>query len=105
MKKIMAWLVLCCFIVTGCGSGAKAEQEILWKNAAYNAAETYDVIVVGTEPEGIAAAVSAARNGMKTLLLGEDTALGGLMTQWAAVPLISQKRAISFCRWQRRNHF
>ena len=80
MKKIMAWLVLCCFIVTGCGSGAKAEQEILWKNAAYNAAETYDVIVVGTEPEGIAAAVSAARNGMKTLLLGEDTALGGLMT-------------------------
>ena len=80
MKKIIAWLVLCCFIVTGCGSGAKAEQEILWKNAAYNAAETYDVIVVGTEPEGIAAAVSAARNGMKTLLLGEDTALGGLMT-------------------------
>lgn len=80
MKKIIAWLVLCCFIVTGCGSGAKAEQEILWKNATYNAAETYDVIVVGTEPEGIAAAVSAARNGMKTLLLGEDTALGGLMT-------------------------
>lgn len=35
---------------------------------------------MGTEPEGIAAAVSAARNGMKTLLLGEDEALGGLMT-------------------------
>ena len=40
----------------------------------------FDVIVVGAEPEGIAAAVSAARNGMKTLLLEESNTLGGLMT-------------------------
>lgn len=40
----------------------------------------YDVIVVGGEPEGIAAALSAARNGMKTLLIEDDAALGGLMT-------------------------
>ncbi|MEX2461477.1 MAG: FAD-dependent oxidoreductase [Paenibacillaceae bacterium] len=42
----------------------------------------YDVIVVGTDPEGITAAVSAARNGLKTLLVdGRDrTILGGLMT-------------------------
>jgi hypothetical protein len=42
----------------------------------------YDVIVVGTDPEGITAAVSAARNGLKTLLVdGKDRKiLGGLMT-------------------------
>lgn len=40
----------------------------------------YDVIVVGGEPEGIAAALSAGRNGLKTLLIEDDAALGGLMT-------------------------
>ena len=42
--------------------------------------EKYDVIVVGGDPEGIAAAVTAARNGMNTLLIEDDDALGGLMT-------------------------
>jgi hypothetical protein len=42
----------------------------------------YDVIVVGTDPEGVMAAVSAARNGLHTLLVdGRDREiLGGLMT-------------------------
>ena len=40
----------------------------------------YDVIVVGSDPEGIAAALSAARNGMKTLLLSKDSTPGGLYT-------------------------
>ena len=40
----------------------------------------YDVIVVGGEPEGVAAALSAARNGLHTLLLEDDDVLGGLMT-------------------------
>jgi hypothetical protein len=44
--------------------------------------DNYDVIVVGTDPEGIAAALSAARNGLSTLLVdGHDREiLGGLMT-------------------------
>jgi len=42
--------------------------------------EGYDVIVAGGEPEGVAAALSAARNGMKTLLVEEADSLGGLMT-------------------------
>ncbi|CAG7631564.1 hypothetical protein PAESOLCIP111_03311 [Paenibacillus solanacearum] len=44
--------------------------------------DSYDVIVVGTDPEGVAAAVSAARNGLSTLLVdGRDRdILGGLMT-------------------------
>ncbi|WP_233568071.1 FAD-dependent oxidoreductase [Cohnella faecalis] len=45
--------------------------------------DRYDVIVVGTDPEGISAAVSAARNGQKTLLVEgrSRTLLGGLMTE------------------------
>ncbi|MBU8908959.1 FAD-dependent oxidoreductase [Desertibacillus haloalkaliphilus] len=40
----------------------------------------YDVIVVGGEPEGVAAAVAAARNGAKTLLIEQRDGLGGLFT-------------------------
>ncbi|MBU8905975.1 FAD-dependent oxidoreductase [Desertibacillus haloalkaliphilus] len=42
--------------------------------------ERYDVVVIGGEPEGVAAAVAAARNGAKTLLVEDREALGGLMT-------------------------
>ena len=42
--------------------------------------EAYHVIVAGGEPEGVAAALAAARNGMRTLLVEDDAALGGLMT-------------------------
>lgn len=44
--------------------------------------EQYDVIVVGTDPEGVTAAVSAARNGLKTLLVDskDREILGGLFT-------------------------
>jgi hypothetical protein len=40
----------------------------------------YEVVVVGGEPEGIAAALAAARSGKKTLLIEEGPALGGLWT-------------------------
>ncbi|OEH91951.1 glucose-inhibited division protein A [Bacillus solimangrovi] len=45
-----------------------------------NFEEEFDVIVIGGEPEGVAAAVSSARNGMNTLLIEEREELGGLMT-------------------------
>lgn len=38
----------------------------------------YDVIVWGTDPEGIAAAVAAARNGLHTLLVDHRDRVGGL---------------------------
>lgn len=44
------------------------------------AAVDYDLIVVGTDPEGVAAAVSAARNGLEVLLVDERSQLGGLLT-------------------------
>ncbi|EKN69052.1 FAD-dependent oxidoreductase [Schinkia azotoformans] len=40
----------------------------------------FDVIVIGGEPEGVAAALSAARNGVSTLLIEERDGLGGLFT-------------------------
>jgi len=40
----------------------------------------YDVIVVGSDPEGIAAALSSARNGLRTLLVDGRPKLGGLWT-------------------------
>lgn len=43
-------------------------------------ADQYDVIVMGGEPEGVAAAVSAARNGSSVLLVERRDGLGGLMT-------------------------
>lgn len=42
---------------------------------------SYDVVVVGGDPEGIAAAVAAARSGSKTLLVDTRPVLGGLMTR------------------------
>lgn len=42
--------------------------------------KNFDVIVIGGEPEGVAAALSAARNGAKTLLIEERDGLGGLFT-------------------------
>lgn len=42
---------------------------------------SYDVVVVGGDPEGVAAAVAAARSGSKTLLIDTRSVLGGLMTQ------------------------
>lgn len=40
----------------------------------------YDVIVFGAEPEGIVAAISAARNNLKVLLVEKRDGPGGLMT-------------------------
>ncbi|MCR4437158.1 MAG: FAD-dependent oxidoreductase [Clostridiales bacterium] len=43
--------------------------------------DRYDVIVVGEEPDGIAAAVSAARAGARTLLVAEGQDLGGSVSR------------------------
>ncbi len=60
----------------------KAAQKLAEVKTVSTPKDSYDVIVAGTDPEGVAAAVSAARNGQKTLLVdGRDREiLGGLMT-------------------------
>ena len=46
--------------------------------AAQKDSGRFDVIVVGSEPEGIAAAVAAAESGARTLLVTRDGRVGGL---------------------------
>lgn len=78
MKKIIALVCLLAFSLTACANTTIIEENI-YQNKAH-IADNYDVIVYAAEPEGVAAAVAAARCGMKTLLLEDDSALGGLMT-------------------------
>ncbi|MFJ8511550.1 FAD-dependent oxidoreductase [Lysinibacillus xylanilyticus] len=64
-----------------------------------NINEEYDVIVIGGEPEGVAAAVSSARNGAKTLLVENREELGGLFTygmlNFLDIPRNDAKRPVS----------
>ncbi|MTI80567.1 MAG: FAD-dependent oxidoreductase [Firmicutes bacterium] len=54
----------------------------IWNTAeAKDVENDYDLIVVGSDPEGIAAAVSGARNGLSTLLVDTRPEVGGLMTR------------------------
>lgn len=90
MKKrnwsLVAMLLVMTMFVTGCMGNGKSDAEAVATEMPHfmNETETvdtaYDVIVVGSDPEGIAAALSAARNGMKTLLLSKDATPGGLYT-------------------------
>lgn len=88
MKKkflaLVAMLLIVTMLFSGCSGGdttTTAEPESLPTFTNEGTADSdYDVIVVGSDPEGIAAALSAARNGMKTLLLSKDSTPGGLYT-------------------------
>ena len=59
-----------------------AAAAVLLPGAAFSAPVTssYDVIVYGGVPGGVAAAVAAARNGAKTLLIEQTRHVGGLST-------------------------
>lgn len=91
-KKIFVFVSIIVLLVVFVGCGQKntvdlgsekqeknAETEIKIQNAK-EVASSYDLIVVDGSPEGVSAAVSAARNGLKTLLICQDNALGGLYT-------------------------
>ncbi len=51
-------------------------------------AASYDVIVIGSGPSGICAAVSAARMGAKTALVERYGTLGGNLTNGAVAPIL-----------------
>ena len=55
-----------------------ATQEVSTQHVAQTVTEPLDVIVVGSEPEGIAAAVAAAEAGARALLVTRDARVGGL---------------------------
>ena len=49
----------------------------------------YDVVVIGGGPAGVCSAVSAARKGMKTLLVESSSALGGMATSGLVGPFMT----------------
>ncbi|MFD0678759.1 MULTISPECIES: FAD-dependent oxidoreductase [unclassified Paenibacillus] len=65
------------------GGAGGHRQALVEVKSSKDIKNSYDVIVVGTDPEGVAAAVSAARNGLKTLLVETRNrdVLGGLLTE------------------------
>ena len=58
----------------------KEEVSLNEKERELPVKKEYDVIVFGAEPEGIAASISAARNGLKVLLVEKRDGPGGMMT-------------------------
>ena len=72
--SILLLLTIAVCVFTGCDRNNNVSE------GPVESGVDYDVIVVGGDPEGVCAAVSSARNGLKTLLIEDDEALGGLMT-------------------------
>lgn len=72
MKKYAILTVALLIICIGIATVYIKNQNVVPKSV--------DVVVVGGEPEGVAAALSAARNGAKVLLIEHREELGGLFT-------------------------
>ena len=79
MKKIKWFSIILLLAVAMCGLAGCGENSNVAEEPIQEGMD-YDVIVVGGDPEGVCAAVSSARSGLKTLLIEDDEALGGLMT-------------------------
>ncbi|MFZ3578975.1 FAD-dependent oxidoreductase [Virgibacillus sp. DJP39] len=77
---VITILSIACFLVFNNTDSPKESNQNDKVNSPNKPDNKYEVIVIGGEPEGIAAAVSAARNGAKTLLINERKELGGLFT-------------------------
>ncbi len=71
LRSALVIVVSCALVALGTGHASA----ILGATARPG---SYDVIVVGSEPEAIAAAVAAGESGARTLLISEDERLGGL---------------------------
>ena len=83
MKKtttIIIITILAILTITAMLISCNARKKISVTGPIIDGAEGYHVIVAGGEPEGVSAALAAARNGMKTLLIEQGDALGGLFT-------------------------
>ncbi len=86
MKRCILWAVLLITAVTGLYFLLDRRPEPTPMSPAPPAAPAaqnrhYNLIVVGSDPEGVVAAVSGARNGLATLLVDTRPVLGGLMTR------------------------
>ncbi len=76
VKKILSLIIILTFLLP---VNVFAEENVI-STPVDIVVPDYDIIVVGGEPEGVAAAVSAARNGSTVLLVDYRSKLGGLLT-------------------------
>jgi hypothetical protein len=86
-RKLLLWTIIICLSAFGFLLFSKSKDNFFsFSGTKFDSGppppsgNQFDVIVVGGEPEGVAAAVSASRNGLTVLLVEEGPALGGLMT-------------------------
>lgn len=73
-----AVIILACVLVNAINNRVMEDEYL---HPLSHAEDAYDLLVVGGEPEGVAAAVSGARNGLNVLLVDTGPELGGLMTR------------------------
>lgn len=78
MRRIIIWMLYMSlwFIVTPSVWASHKEMQPL----AYKQMKSCEVLVCGSDPEGIAAAVSSARSGLRTILIDTRSEPGGLYT-------------------------
>ncbi|MGE5652816.1 MAG: FAD-dependent oxidoreductase [Bacillota bacterium] len=72
MRRLLVVLVVVTLVVGAAVSYRRLNPSMI--------TEQWDVIVVGSEPEGVMAGIAAARSGAKTLLVTPDPILGRTMT-------------------------
>ena len=74
MKKIIGIILAIVFVIA-----VSIAAIFIW-NKKDGVRDEVDVVVVGGEPEGVAAAIAAARNGASVMLIEHRDELGGLFT-------------------------
>lgn len=79
IKKLIINLIMVIGIVVS-GMEPVMAATVTTPNKTYSLVKDYDVVICGAEPEGIAAAISASKNGLKTLIIEERDIPGGLYT-------------------------
>lgn len=108
-KAIMCFMLIPIFLTfTYCyrineSSYMSMQEELDIVTSTSDPASAYDVIVAGTDPEGIMAAISAARNNLKVLLVDsrDRSILGGLMTLGWLNSLDLNKAPVSYRFWNK----
>jgi hypothetical protein len=78
------------FTAAACAGAVKADVSKDSLSACEGPADyTTDVLVVGGGPAGVCAAIAAARNGAKTLVVEKSSMLGGMATQGLVGPFMT----------------
>lgn len=80
-KKIIFYIITAILTLVIFGVNYWQEMRLpLLNSRSFASTNEFDIVVVGAEPEGISAAISAARSGAHVLLVDHREKIGGLLT-------------------------